>query len=309
MVTSMRQGSELYFLWPLRKFKIFDCFEGHAAYKRVGRFFILAGAPYPQDVESQEKIIHRLEAQAHTQGAHLCGYYFSKSLVRNRNAPRIRLGQEAYLRLSEMSLRGGRWVEARRAQNFLRRKGWIVEFDQKWTHLEEAKYLQRKWRREKSFINIGFLLGDISQRSSLGESEYSCLLKNADGKALAFINYFKYFDEHNNLCVYIDNLLYDPGAHRLALSGLLVALAEHLKGEDVKKINLGLCPFVISKPRHWIEWLFRLMYVGGFFYNAKGLFHFKKRFATSFEDQYLLLDEDVAPFIQLFQLTRTSISI
>lgn len=299
----------MYFLWPFRKFKIFDCFEGQAAYKKIDRFFILAGPPYPHDLKSQEKIIHRLEAKAHAQGGHLCGYYFSKNLVCNRKAPRIRLGQEAHLNLSEMSLRGSRWVEARRAKNFLRRKSWTVEFDQEADHLGEAKDLHRKWRRAKSIINIGFLLGDISQRSSLGENEYSCLLRDVEGRALAFINYFKYFDERQNPCVYIDGLLYDPGAHRLALSGLLVALAEHLKAEGIKKVNLGLCPFVISSPRHWMEWLFRLMYVGGFFYNAKGLFHFKKRFATSFEDQYLLLDEDSAPIIQLFQLTRTTISI
>lgn len=298
----------MHFLWPLRNFRLFECDAGKAAFKKRGRFVILAGSPQASDSEHQVEVLRRLESCAHEQGSFLCGYYLPLRLISHKKSPRVCLGREATILLDEFTLKGGRWEEARRARNIAARKKWRVEFAEDNRQLEAAKSLYRKWRKTKGWLKVGFLLGDLYRKKSLMPTESSCLLIDENKKELAFINYYFYLDEYGKKSAYVDSLIYDPKASRLALSTLLVALAQHLKAQDYQKVNLGLCPFVIDEPKHWMEIFFRFLYRTGFLYNSKGLYLFKKRFATSFEDQYLLLDESPSAFAQLIQLTRVSLS-
>lgn len=268
----------------------------------------MAGPPQAGTLQSQKQVLVEFDHWVHERGGISCGYYFPQSLTRKNDPASVRLGVELFIDLDLFDFKGKKWTLARRARNLFERSCWSVRKEFSRQEFEDLLELYEKWRKSKGLVKLGFLLENFGRRTGRLRSERLHALYDDFEKPLAFVSFYEYRDLERRKNVYLDQMVFDPKASRLALSSLLVKLAEDLQAEGVERVNLGLCPFALSGEGKGLEKLFKVFYRWPVFYNSKGLYHFKKRFATSAEERYLYLDSKASAFRQTLELARVTIS-
>jgi phosphatidylglycerol lysyltransferase len=200
----------------------------------------------------------------------------------------LKLGEEARVKLSEFSLAGGKRKLMRYHYHKIQKRGYTFEMlsaSQVPAVIGELKQISDLWLREKNTGEKGFSLGYFDEAYL---ASTPCALLRHEGKIAAFANIWQtnISDELS-----FDLMRYRPGTPNGLMDYLFLELIFWGQENGYEWLNFGMAP--LSGLQHaefapaWNK-LGNLIYRhGDFFYNFKGLRHYKKKFNPVWESRYI----------------------
>jgi phosphatidylglycerol lysyltransferase len=213
---------------------------------------------------------------------------------------KLMIGQEAILEISSFSLEGKDKKSLRNGLSSLQKKGYTVKVHiapHNEGFLSRLKNVSDDWlenfnKGERTFSQGIFDEKELQQQDII-------TLNDAAGDIKAFLNVIPDYAEDE--CTYdlIRKANDAPGA---AMDALLIQLIEYAKERKQLYLNLGLVPMTgIEQPGNTAEQIIKLAAEKiKRFQHYKGLREFKEKYATLWENKYLVYDND----FDLLQLPR-----
>ena len=202
------------------------------------------------------------------------------------------IGQEAILDAENFKLEGKDKKSLRNGLNSLQKKGYTTAVHK--APLEnglviELKKISDEWleafdKEEQVFSQGMFDMKEIMQQDVI-------TVKDAEGKIAAFLNIIP--DYSPDECTYdlIRKTSEAPGG---CMDALIIKMIEYAKENKLQYINLGLVPLTgITEPNSPAEQLIK--FAGEKFKRFKhyhGLRDFKEKYATIWEDKFLVYETD-----------------
>lgn len=205
---------------------------------------------------------------------------------------KIFIGQEAVLDVTKFTLEGRDKKSLRNGLNALKKKGYtsaIYKAPLTTQLIAILRQVSDEWllsydKEEQVFSQGMFDETEIAMQDVI-------TIANAENKIVAFLNIIP--DYAPKECTY-DLIRKTRDAPGGCMDALIVKLIEYAKANNFDFINLGLVPMSGNQePRSPAEQLMK--YAGGKlkrFRHFRGLRDFKEKYATIWEDKYLVYDND-----------------
>lgn len=271
-----------------------DMQEAFIAYRIAGGFAIVLDEPVCAD-EYKMEVLREFD--------YLCGKLGLKPAfyrVHENSVPwfnqlkkkKLLIGQEAILDINKFSLQGKEKKSLRNGLNTLEKRGYIVTIN-KAPHttnfLSALKIVSDEWlkefHREESVFSQGMF-----DENEMKQQDIITLVDEA-GNISAFLNIIPDYAEDE--CTY-DLIRKTSDAPGSAMDALIIKLIEY--GSENKKLylNLGMVPMTgITQPDSTAEQIIKLAADKiKRFHHYKGLRMFKEKYATIWENKYLVYDND-----------------
>lgn len=202
------------------------------------------------------------------------------------------IGQEAILDINKFSLEGREKKSLRNGLNSLQKKNYTVTVNHPpYTDnfLHELRNVSDEWLRSLGKEEYIFSQGMFDEKE-LGQQDI-ITLQDAEEKIKAFINIIPDFAEDE--CTY-DLIRKTDDAPGAAMDALIIKLIAYAKEQNKLYINLGLVPLTgILQPHNTAEQIVKLAAAKiKRFQHYQGLREFKEKYATIWENKYLVYDND-----------------
>ncbi len=295
----------LHAIWEKTKKLIHSDQWGQLAYEKVGNTCVVAGDPAGRTLKSKATAFENFRQWAHANKFNVCGYYFSEEFSRSVPMNRHKAGVSLLLDLKSWNLKGGASEEARRSL----RKGCnqqleFVEVLQESLSEWDLALMQfsRDWRKSKGLFQVRFLLTPLSRSLEFLSKGERLFVGHYRGELEAVVSVVSWAEG----CWYVDQLMQHPKGGRFALDFLLVNIIQQLKREGAKTLSFGFCPGVIHQSNSAVERTLKAWGKIKLFYSPKGLYNFKKKYASQELDRYLLLDPEAFFPGQLWNMERAT---
>ena len=286
---------------PVDYFKTADdklfCFsktrKGFVSYRIEKGFAIVLELPVCAD-EDRAAILKEFTEYCKKTGIKPAWYRVSEEhwpLFARQKKKRLLIGQEAILNLNEFELTGKDRKSLRNGLNSLQKKGFTTALH-KPPHspelLASLKDLSDEWletyeRREMVFAQGMFDEEELQQQLLI-------ITTSAEGEPVAFLNIIP--DYAPNECTY-DLIRKTADAPGGCMDALIVELINWGKAEQKKYLNLGMAPMSgLEHSTQTVERVMRYAYEKiRRFRHYQGLRSFKEKYATRWENKYLVYDE------------------
>jgi phosphatidylglycerol lysyltransferase len=206
---------------------------------------------------------------------------------------KLRIGQEAILEVRQFTLEGRDKKSLRNGLNSLEKKGFRVSLHHpphEASFLKQLQSVSNEWLEHYHKVEMLFAQGIFDERE-LQRQDIICLV-DADGQVKAFLNIIPDYAEDE--CTYdlIRKTADAPGA---AMDAIIVRLIDYAREQGKSWLNLGLVPMAgISQPGNMGEQLLQLAANRiRRFQHYKGLREFKEKYATIWENKYLVFDNEI----------------
>ena len=199
----------------------------------------------------------------------------------------FKLGEEAYVDLTNFDPGDRKYREFRSTRNRLEREGWIFEVSEpkhREAVLKELEQISRTWlgkRREKGFSLGRFDIGYLN-RGPLA------FLVDADGKPAAFASIMPFYDGET---ISVDLMRLSKDAPSGSMDYLFMKLFQWGREKGFAAFNLSMAPLshvgesqYAMKEEKAARQIFNH---GGAFYNFKGLRKYKEKFLPTWYPKYL----------------------
>ncbi len=237
---------------------------------------------------------------------HVDGQY--RKLYEARRFRLQKIGEEAVLNITEFE-DTSRDKYFRQIRNRFVKLGYSVSVEPA-PHddvvMGRLKAITTEWLRRPGKAERGFMLGYFDdaylQMSSLA------LLYDADHHVQGFLNLVPTFE---GSAANYDLLRCSNDAPGNANDFLLLGLIEHLRGEGIDRLNLGLCPLAgvdspDSEETTLVDQALRFVYANGDrFYSFSGLRRFKSKYNPAWEPRYIVYPGGVRNFTRaIYALNR-----
>ncbi len=214
-------------------------------------------------------------------------HWFSQ-LYRNK----LIIGQEAILDVRDFTLSGSSKKSLRNGLNSIEKKGFVTAIypaPHNEEFLRKLRVVSDEWLKEfektESLFSQGlFDVNELKKQDIIAVS-------NESGAIKAFLNIIPDYAEDD--CTY-DLIRKAEDAPGAAMDALIVKLVEYARGKGKYYINLGLVPMTgIAQPDSTAE---RIIKIAAEkirrFQHYKGLREFKEKYATIWENKYLVYEND-----------------
>jgi phosphatidylglycerol lysyltransferase len=205
---------------------------------------------------------------------------------------RMMIGQEAILDVTRFSIEGRDKKSLRNGLNSLQKKGFTVDIKMA-PHdsetLKELKLVSDDWLQNFDKEELVFSQGMFDEREL--EKQHMVLLRDADGKIKAFLNIIPDYAEDE--CTY-DLIRKTADAPAAAMDALIIKLVEYARTNNKTYINLGMVPMTgITQPENMAERVVKLAALKiKRFQHYQGLREFKEKYASFWENKYLVYGHD-----------------
>jgi len=268
--------------------------DAFVAYRIASSFAIVLGEPVCAE-ENKLEVIGEFYRQCKKMGLRVAFYRVDENSILWFNQLRkqkLVIGQEAILDAQNFTLQGKDKRSLRNALNSLEKKGFYTQIH-KAPHdtklINELKNISDEWlksyeKEEQVFSQGMFIETEIMQQDVI-------TISDAEGETAAFLNIIP--DYSSEECTY-DLIRKKRDAPGGCMDALIIKLIEYAKESQNKYINLGLVPMTgITEPQSPSEQIIK--FAGEKlkrFRHFQGLRDFKEKYATIWENKFLVYEND-----------------
>jgi phosphatidylglycerol lysyltransferase len=202
------------------------------------------------------------------------------------------IGQEGIVDLSTFSMEGGEKKAERNALNKMKASGYKCIFNcppQKDGLLQKLKQVSDDWLTDYDKKETAFSQG-IWNTSEL-KNQIILTVENEEEKVVAFANLIPDYATDEGTYDLIRKMRSSPHG---VLDVLMVNMIEYFRNQNKRFLNLGMVPFSgIEQAKNFKERTIKFAY-DNFkqFDHFKGLRFFKEKYATTWQNKYLVYDTD-----------------
>lgn len=205
---------------------------------------------------------------------------------------KIIIGQEAILDVENFSLEGKNRKSLRNGMNSLKKSGFLSQIryaPHSEEFLQELKTVSDDWLRDYDKTESVFSQG-MFDRNEI-ENQDVIILEDPGKKVVAFLNVIP--DYAQDECTY-DLIRKTKDAPGAAMDALIVKLVEYTKIKGGHFINMGLVPFAVppEKGNAAEELMRNTVEKIKLFEHFRGLRQFKEKYASVWENKYLVYEND-----------------
>lgn len=221
-----------------------------------------------------------------------------------------KLGEEAFVSLTEFSLQGPRRAKLRQALSRGERDGLVfevVEPARVGEVLPELRRVSDAWLAMHRAQEKGFSLGAFDPVYLQRQPVAVVRRVQPDGSrpVMAFASLMG--PQRERIEMAVDLMRHVPEAPAVTMEYLFVKMLVHFQGEGYQRFNLGMAP-MSGMANHelasaWHRAARLLFNHGGRFYNFRGLRAFKEKFDPTWEARYMICPRGIAPLFALADTT------
>lgn len=268
--------------------------EGFTAYRLANEFAIVLDEPVCEQGDKEE-LVEEFDQYCYANGLKAIYYRVDEnSLVHfsSLRKQKITIGQEAVLELDTFKLEGKDRKSLRNGLNAIQKKGFATEVlkaPQKKEVIAELKVISDEWLSAFDKKEMVFSQGMFDENELILQD--IVVLKNEQNTIVAFLNIIP--DYAKDECTYdmIRKSLDAPGG---SMDALIVELIAYAKAKKYVYLNLGMVPMTglgaTDSPAEKIM-KFASTRLGNF-KHYHSLRDFKEKYATFWENKYLIFDND-----------------
>jgi len=283
--------------FKLHKDKLFFFSEIHdafVAYRIAGGFAIVLEEPVCAE-ENKADVLKEFDINCRKMGLKPAFYRVDENSIPWFNQLRkkkMMIGQEAILEVNRFSLEGKDKKSMRNGLNSLQKKGYTVKIHlapSSADFIAQLKMVSDEWLHSFHKQELIFSQGMFDETELMQQDIIS--VHDAEGNLKAFLNIIPDYAEDE--CTY-DLIRKTHDAPAAAMDALVIKLIEYARERKKLFLNLGMVPMTgITEPENTAEQIIKLasMKIRRFQYY-KGLREFKEKYATVWENKYLVYDND-----------------
>lgn len=268
--------------------------EAFVAYRISGGFAIVLEEPVCAE-EYKVEVLQEFDRQCRKMGLKPAFYRVDESSVlwfSQLKKRKLIIGQEAILNINEFTLEGRGKKSLRNGLNSLQKKGYTVSMHSPphtSSFLAELRKVSDEWLKSFDKEELIFSQGMFDEKELMQEDVI--VVKDADGAIKAFLNVIPDYAEEE--CTY-DLIRKTNDAPPAVMDALIIQLIAYAKERGQLYLNLGLVPMLgIGQPDNTAEQIIKLAAEKiKRFQHYKGLREFKEKYATLWENKYLVYDND-----------------
>lgn len=281
-------------LYKDKLFFLSDRHDAFIAYRIAGGFAIVLEEPVCS-AEHKVEVLREFDQHCRKMGLKPAYYRVDENSMpwfAQLRKSKLMIGQEAILDVNQFSLEGKDKKSLRNGLNSLEKKNYqtrIYEPPHSPQLMSGLKRVSDNWLREFEKEETVFSQGMFDEKELSRQPVIT--VENDAGEIEAFLNIIPDYAEDD--CTYdlIRKTTDAPGA---AMDALIVRLIQYARDHQKQFLNLGMAPMTgISQPDNTAEQLIRLAAARiRRFQHYKGLREFKEKYATIWENKYLVYDND-----------------
>lgn len=277
-----------------------DIHDAFIAYRIAGGFAIVLEEPVCAE-ENKIDVLKEFDRHCRKMGLKTAFYRVDESSMpwfNDLKKSKLMIGQEAILEIKNFTLEGRDKKSLRNGLNSLQKKGYTVTI-QHAPHndifISELRKVSDEWLQSFQKEELIFSQGMFDEKELRQQDIIT--LADEQGSIRAFLNVIPDYAEDE--CTY-DLIRKSNDAPGAAMDALIVKLIEYAKNRDKLFLNLGMAPMTgITQPDNTAEQIIKLAAARiKRFKHYHGLREFKEKYATIWENKYLVYDND----FDLFQL-------
>jgi phosphatidylglycerol lysyltransferase len=213
-------------------------------------------------------------------------------LFKELKKSKLMIGQEAILELSKFSLEGREKKSFRNGLNSLQKKGFMITTHQpphSKIFVSQLRKVSDEWLENFQREEFIFSQGMFDERELIQQDIIT--VSDATGVVKAFLNIIPDYAEDE--CTY-DLIRKTNDAPGAAMDALIIKLIEYAKAKNKLFLNLGMAPMTgITQPENTAEQIIKIVVAKvKRFKHYHGLREFKEKYATVWENKYLIYDND-----------------
>ena len=271
-----------------------DLHEAFIAYRIAGGFAIVLEEPVCAE-ENKTEVVAEFDRQCRKMGLKPAFYRVDENSIHwfsQLKKKKLMIGQEAILKLSTFSLEGKDKKSLRNGLSSLQKKGFTAV-----THraphsgefLLQLRKLSDEWLQNFEKQELTFSQGMFDEMEM--QQQDIITLNDADGTIKAFLNIIPDYAEDE--CTY-DLIRKTNDAPGASMDALIIQLIDYAKNKKYQYLNLGMVPMTgITHPGNTAEQIINLAASKiKRFQHYKGLKEFKEKYATFWDNKYLVYDND-----------------
>ncbi|MEO8582614.1 MAG: phosphatidylglycerol lysyltransferase domain-containing protein [Flavitalea sp.] len=271
-----------------------DIHEAFVAYRVARGFAVVLEEPVCAE-EHKMEVLEEFDRHCRKMGLKPAFYRVNENSIHWFNQlkkQKLMIGQEAILEINNFTLEGKDKKSLRNGLNALQKKGYEINYctgPQTEEMVAKLKVVSDEWLESYNKEELIFSQGLFDEKEIAQQD--IIVLNDIDGNIQAFLNIIPDYTE--------DEITYDlirktnnaPGA---AMDALIVKLIDYAKAKKKTYLNLGLVPMSgIIEPDNTAEQIIKLAAEKiKRFNHYKGLREFKEKYATIWENKYLVYDSD-----------------
>lgn len=271
-----------------------DLHDAFIAYRISGGFAIVLEEPVCAP-ENKIEVLKEFDQQCRKMGLKPAFYRVDEDSIpwfNQLKKQRLMIGQEAILEIDKFNLEGRDKKSLRNGLNSLQKKGFITAIHaapHETGFLFELKKVSDEWLESIGKREYIFSQGMFDQNELKGQDIIT--LSDADGNIKAFLNVIPDYAEDE--CTY-DLIRKTNDAPGAAMDALIIKLIEYAREKNRLFLNLGMVPLTgITEPDNTAEQIIKIAAEKiKRFQHYKGLREFKEKYATIWENKYLVYDND-----------------
>lgn len=277
-------------------------YEAFVAYRIARNFAIVLEEPVCAE-ENKAAVLAEFDRYCRKTGLKTAFYRVDESSIlwfNELKKNKLMIGQEAIMELSSFTLEGKDRKSLRNGLNSLQKKGYVTTIH-KAPHaaplLSQLKDVSDEWLEYYDKQELIFSQGMFDENELRRQDVIT--IEDAEGSIKAFLNIIPSYAEDE--CTY-DLIRKTEDAPGAAMDALITTLVEYAREQKFLYLNLGLVPMSgLNQPDNAAEQIMKLAASKiRRFQHYQGLREFKEKYATLWENKYLMYDND----FDLLQLPR-----
>jgi phosphatidylglycerol lysyltransferase len=271
-----------------------DIHDAFIAYRIAGGFAIVLEDPVCEE-QNKTDVLMEFDRHCRKMGLKPAFYRVDENSIPWFNQLRknkLIIGQEAILEINGFTLEGKDKKSLRNGISSLQKKGYTVVI-QPTPHLSsflsELRKVSDEWLKSFAIHELVFSQGMFDENEL--QQQDIITLNDSEGRVKAFLNIIPDYAEDE--CTY-DLIRKTEDAPGAAMDALIIKLIEYAKNKKQLYLNLGMVPMTgITQPSNTAEHIIKLAAEKiKHFQHYKGLREFKEKYATLWENKYLVYDND-----------------
>jgi phosphatidylglycerol lysyltransferase len=287
-------ANDYYKTYKDKLFFFSDLHDAFIAYRIAGGFAIVLQEPVCAE-EHKAEVLLEFENHCRKMGLKPAFYRVDENSIPwfdHLRKKKLIIGQEAILKIKAFSLEGKDKKSLRNGINSFRNKGYTTTIHTA-PHTEafiaQLKIVSDEWLASFQKEEFVFSQGMFDKKELQGQDIIT--VNDSEGNIKAFLNIIP--DYAAEECTY-DLIRKTKDAPGAAMDALIIKLIDYAKDKNKLYINLGMVPMMgVSQPDNTAEQIIKLASEKiKRFQHYKGLREFKEKYATMWENKYLIYDDD-----------------
>jgi phosphatidylglycerol lysyltransferase len=271
-----------------------DIHDAFLAYRIAGGFAIVLEEPVCAE-ENKLDVLSEFDRHCRKMGLKPAFYRVDENSIpwfNNLRKKKLIIGQEAILELKDFTMEGKDKKSLRNGMNSFSNKGYTTAIHtapHTGAFLSQLKSVSDEWLYSFQKEEFVFSQGMFDQTEL--QQQDIITVEDAEGNIKAFLNIIPDYAADESTYDLIRKTNDAPGA---AMDALIIKLIEYAKAKNKLYLNLGMVPMTgISQPDNTAEQIIKLAAEKiKRFQHYKGLREFKEKYATMWENKYLIYDND-----------------